>query len=371
MTEPITRHQDSERRGRIMSPADASPADSATGRVRPATWFAGGRRRPYDPARRTLAPVNDTGLPHVFERVHGDPSPDGHWVSMLPGFPDGSYGWAQVDAQLHDIPSPRLYVEYLGQGDSDKPRNYAYSTIERADLVEALWAAHDVTSTVAMSFDYSSLVVLELLARRLDRRAAGDPEGTRISGVLLVNGGLFADAHSHPWRTTPFTKTRLGGLAMAWNQNHPASFARLLRTSRMWSRGYRLSDEEIGDMYDVLARHDGVRFLHDGAGFVDEHKRNAARWDLARLTAALGNELTWDIAGSALDPFEPRQIPAARQRLDPTLVRIHDLPGGHLTTSEHPNLLADLIRALPQPRLARPRSGSPPHPISTEGNQRL
>ena len=26
--------------------------------------------------------------------------------------------------------------------------------------------------------------------------------------------------------------------------------------------------------------------------------------------------------------------------LDPALVRIHDLPGGHLTTSEHPDLLA-------------------------------
>jgi hypothetical protein len=34
-----------------------------------------------------------------------------------------------------------------------------------------------------------------------------------------------------------------------------------------------------------------------------------------------------------------------------------------------PNLLANLVRALPQPRLARPRSGSPPHPISAEGNQ--
>ena len=227
MTEPITGHQESERRGPIMSPAGAPPAHSPTARVRPAAWFAGGSRRPYDPARRTLDAVNDTGLPLVFERVHGDPSPDGHWVSMLPGFPDGSYGWAQVDARLHNTPSPRLYVEYLGQGDSDKPRNYAYSTIERANLVEALWAAHGVTSTVAVSFDYSSLVVLELLARRLDRRAAGDPEGTRISGVLLVNGGLFADAHSHPWRTTPFMKTRLGGLAIARNQNRPAPFARV------------------------------------------------------------------------------------------------------------------------------------------------
>ena len=261
-------------------------------------------------------------------------------------------------------PSPRLYAEYLGQGDFDKPRNYPYSTIERADLVEALWTAHDVISTVAVSFDYSSLVVMELLARRLDRRAAGDPEGTRISGVLLVNGGLFADSHSHPWRTTPFMKTRLGGLALARNQERPASAARVLRASRMWSRGYRVSDEEVGDMYDVLARHGGMRFLHDGAGFVDEHKRNAARWDLARLTAALGNELTWDIAGSALDPFESRQIRAARHRLDQALVRIHDLPGGHLTTTEHPNLLASLIRMLPQLR-----PDGPSHLVSPEGNQ--
>jgi hypothetical protein len=37
---------------------------------------------------------------------------------------------------------------------------------------------------------------------------------------------------------------------------------------------------------------------------------------------------------------------APHQRLDPALVRIHDLPDGHLTSSEHPDLLASLIRAL-------------------------
>jgi hypothetical protein len=103
MTEPITRHRGSERRGRIMS-----PAGPATGRVRPAAWFASGRRRPQDPARRTLPPHNRTGLPDVFERVHGDPSPDGHGTSMLPGFPDGSDGWARADARLRDVPGTRL-----------------------------------------------------------------------------------------------------------------------------------------------------------------------------------------------------------------------------------------------------------------------
>jgi len=112
-------------------------ADTTSGRVRPETWFAGGIRRPYDPTQRTLFADDRSGLPHVFERVHGHPAADGHWITMLPGFPDGSYGWAQVDARLPDDPGPRLYLEYLGQGDSDKPRDYAYSTVERADLVEA------------------------------------------------------------------------------------------------------------------------------------------------------------------------------------------------------------------------------------------
>lgn len=62
MTEPITPHQDSERDGRITTPADASPAHSATGRVRPATWFSGGRRRPYDPACRTCSNASTVTL---------------------------------------------------------------------------------------------------------------------------------------------------------------------------------------------------------------------------------------------------------------------------------------------------------------------
>src|SRR5437660_898727 len=34
---------------------------------------------------------------------------------------------------------PKLFVEYVGMGDSHKPKDYAYSTAERTDLVEAVW----------------------------------------------------------------------------------------------------------------------------------------------------------------------------------------------------------------------------------------
>ena len=119
------------------------------------------------------------------------------WLTMLPGFPDGSYGWSKVDSLLWDdrAKTPRLYVEYVGQGDSDKPnrKEYPYSTMERADLVEAQWAAHGVTKTVVATFDYSSLVLLELLQRQHERATKGIPSMTQIEHVLLINGGLFAD----------------------------------------------------------------------------------------------------------------------------------------------------------------------------------
>src|SRR6201999_2000798 len=175
-------------------------------RVTAAEWFAGGRRIPYDPgSARVLSGDEAAATPdaiRVFERVAGKPDADAIWLTLLPGFPDGSYGWAQVDAMLGDDLGPRLYVEPVGQGDSDKPRRYLYSTVERADLVEALWRHHGVRRTVVVTFDYTSLALLELLRRQL--------EAPTVVAAFVVNGGLFADAHTHPWLTTPLMHTPLG-----------------------------------------------------------------------------------------------------------------------------------------------------------------
>ena len=124
--------------------------------VTAAEWFAGGQRIPYDPeSARVLTEEEAAATPgglRVFERVvaaEQDADEDSVWLTILPGFPDGSYGWARVDRMLGDALGPRLYVEPVGQGDSDKPRDYRYSTVERADLVQALWRHHSVRRTVA------------------------------------------------------------------------------------------------------------------------------------------------------------------------------------------------------------------------------
>ena len=55
---------------------------------------------------------------------------------------------------------------------------------------------------------------------------------------------------------------------------------------------------------------------------------------------------TFHIVGSDGDPFERKQIVKARERLGEYELDIRVLPGGHLTTSEHPELLAEIIQEL-------------------------
>src|SRR5258708_15801739 len=167
-------------------------------------WFAAGERLGYDPKARVAVAVQGAPL-KIFLRREGDLAKA---VSFLPGYPDGSFGWAKVLPHLPNTAEmSKLFIEYVGMGDSDKPKYYAYSTAERTDLVEAIWRKLSVQSTMLVAFDFSSLVILELLRRRLERAERGEPVGgPDIRGIFIFNGGLFTDGHSHPWYTTPMLR---------------------------------------------------------------------------------------------------------------------------------------------------------------------
>jgi pimeloyl-ACP methyl ester carboxylesterase len=312
-------------------------------------WFAGGRRIPYDPeSARILTEEEAAATPgalRVFERVApaGDDA-DAVWLTLLPGFPDGSYGWAQVDRILGDGLVPRLYAEPVGQGDSDKPRHYRYSTVERADLVEALWRHHGVRRTVVVTFDYTSLALLELLRRQLELTRSGDTATPVIVAAFMINGGLFADAHTHPWLGTPLLRSPLGALAMRGWQRSQRPFDTGWQQARMYSRGYRPTPEELAELWSAIIRRDGAAFAHNAAGFVGEHRRNAQRWDLAAIARELGGTVALYVGGSDEDAYEHRQIPATGERVPEA--EVLTFPGGHLTTSEHPDLLAAAIREI-------------------------
>jgi pimeloyl-ACP methyl ester carboxylesterase len=307
--------------------------------VSAAEWFVGGQRIAYDPESARVVTEEEAaataGGLRVFERVAAaeqDDDEDTVWLTLLPGFPDGSYGWARVDRMLGDGLGPRLYVEPVGQGDSDKPRDYRYST------VEALWRHHGVRRTVVVAFDYTAMALLELLRRRLDRTVATPA----ITAALTVNGGLFADAHTHPWWTTQVLRTPLGALWMRAAQRSPRVFDATMLRARLYSRRYRPARAELAELRSVITRRDGAAFLHNAAGFVGEHRRLAQRWDLAAIARDLDGTVALYVGGSNEDAYEHRQFQATRERVPQA--EVLTFPGGHLTTSEHPDLLAAAIR---------------------------
>ena len=315
--------------------------------VTAAEWFAGGHRIPYDPkSARVLSEDEAAATPgalRVFERVTATgQDADAVWLTLLPGFPDGSYGWAQVDRLLSDDLGPRLYVEPVGQGDSDKPRRYLYSTVERADLVEALWRHHGVRRTVVVTFDYTSLALLELLRRQIERAGSAGTAAPVITAVFMMNGGLFADAQSHPWQGTPLLRSPLGALAMRGWQRSQRAFDTGWNQARLYSRSYHPGPAELAELRSAITRRDGAAFAHSAAGFVAEHRRHARRWDLAAIARELNGTVALYVGGSDEDAYEHKQIPATRERVPQA--EVLTFPGGHLTTSEHPDLLAAAIR---------------------------
>ncbi len=314
-------------------------------------WFALGSRVPYDPNAKKIAtpgqPMDASEAVYVWQRVDrdGPQEADAVWTTFLPGFPDGSFGWSEVDQQLNgNGPAPKLFVEYVGQGDSDKPAKYPYGSIERADLVEATWQAEGIRSTFVVTFDYSSLVALELLSRQQERLESGDELPFKIEGVLFINGGLFADAHSHPLMTTPILNSPLGGLITWVGQRSRFAAKQLLGRVALFSKEYHVSSDELDEIYDAIGRRDGFRFLSRGAGFRPEHQNHyAERWDLRRLFLALGESVAFHVVGSEGDPFEWKQVVKARERLGDQGLDVRMVPGGHLVTSEQPHQLARII----------------------------
>src|SRR5262249_6475978 len=155
--------------------------------------------------------------------------------------------------------------------------------------------------TVVVTFDYTSLALLELLRRQIERTTPGGTTGPVITAAFMVNGGLFADAHTHPWQGTPLLRSPLGALAMRGWQRSPRAFDSGLKQARMYSRSYRPSLQELAELWSAITRRDGAAFLHNAAGFVGEHRRHAQRWDLAAIARDLGGTVALYVGGSDED----------------------------------------------------------------------
>ncbi|MFF7183392.1 alpha/beta fold hydrolase [Streptomyces sp. NPDC008121] len=210
------------------------------------TWTAGGRR-------------HQIGTHFIFVRqdgpVHGRP------VTLLHGFPTSSHDWAAVVPALASAGLRVTTLDFLGFGESDKPRDRPYSVLSQASLVEEIWRVHGIGSTSLVAHDYGVSVGQELLAR--------DP--SRITRMVWLNGGLYPDLH-RPLPVQRLLHSPLGPLVAP------------LTTQRLFARSMRavlerpLHDDDMRDLWTSICRAGGHRAAPRLLRYIDERRQYAARW---------------------------------------------------------------------------------------------
>ena len=263
----------------------------------------------------------------VFVRTAGS----GPWLTLLHGFPTSSWDWAPLARSLE----PRFRVltfDFLGFGDSDKPRDHEYSIGEQADVTEALWRRLGIEETGLVGHDYGATVAQELLAR-----AEEGALDARLNGVVLLNAGLYVEL-ARPLLIQRLLAAPLVGRLLVHLVTERA-FSRSL--SSVFSDSHQPTAADLRQQWQLVRRRDGVAVTTKLLHYMRERRTNAARWEGALERTAVPRRLVWGMA----DPRSGAHIADhARQRI-PSLdvVALDDV--GHYPQLEAPQHLATAIEA--------------------------
>jgi pimeloyl-ACP methyl ester carboxylesterase len=185
---------------------------------------------------------------------------------VLHGFPTASWDWHYIWDDL----AARYHViapDFLGFGFSDKPRNYAYSMLDQADMVEELLRAKGIEAYFLLTHDIGDTVGQELLARQLER-------GTnQIRAVCLLNGGLFPETH----HALPIQKQLLG--RWGWLISRLVNEKRFKQSlTNVFGKNTQPSPADFDAYWQLMNRKQGQRNLHLLIRYIAERRQHRERW---------------------------------------------------------------------------------------------
>ena len=282
-------------------------------------WFSGGER----------VYINlPSGGFEIFCRIGGS----GPWLTFLHGFPTSSWDWAKV-VPVFESRFRFLCFDFLGFGDSDKPRDHPYSILEQSDLTEAVWRHFGVEETGVVAHDYGATVGLELMARHIEQAIS-----TRISKFVLLNSALYAHLGRPLLIQRVLGKPILGPLvARAMTER---AFARSF--SSVFSTRHPIPDSEVREHWQALARRgSSVPVSPRLVRYIAERKLHAARWEGALESRDPPKTFLWGMS----DPRSGAHVAEHIRRRMPT-APLKPLPEvGHYPQLEVPDLVAREISA--------------------------
>ena len=247
---------------------------------------------------------------------------------LIHGYPTASYDWVLVWPRL--AASYSLYaLDMLGFGMSAKPRGSDYPIALQADLCMALLDELRVTSPHVLAHDYGDTVAQELLAREREGRL-------RLASMAFLNGGLFPETH----RARPIQKLLampvLGPLLAS-----TMSYAKFEATMHSIAGDVPPATQELQDLWLLLERDRGRQALARLINYMEQRRRNRARWVGALVESQVPRRL---ICG-ALDPVSGRHLADRYRELvpDPDVVVLEGV--GHYPQLEAPDRVVDEYRA--------------------------
>ena len=274
------------------------------------SWFESGERVPVD--GHTL-----------FARVSGS----GPWLTFLHGFPTSSWDWARVVPSL-EARFSCLCLDFLGFGDSDKPRRHRYSIVEQADLTEALWRRYGAQETVLVGHDYGATVAQELLVRHDEGALAA-----RLAGAVLLNAAVYVEL-ARPLLVQRLLVNPLSGPVTARAVTERV-FARSFAS--IFSEAHPIGADDLREHWRVLARRGGTApIAHRLSQYMADRKLYAKRWEGALERTAVQLRFVWGMADQRSGAHVAERI---RERVpNATLVELADV--GHYPQLEVPTRVA-------------------------------
>ena len=198
-------------------------------------------------------------------------SGSGETLLLIHGFPTASWDWQQLWpalTQRYHVLAPDL----LGFGFSDKPRNYPYSILDQANMIEALLQHKNVERVKIISHDYGDTVAQELLARFNTRQSKGE-KGLEIKHLCLLNGGLFPEVH-RPLLVQKILMSPVGFIVgRLFNR------AKLGKNfKRIFGPNTQPTEAELDDFWTLVAGNGGRYVFHLLIRYMAERVQYRDRW---------------------------------------------------------------------------------------------
>lgn len=186
---------------------------------------------------------------------------------LLHGFPTSSHDYHKIWDKLAEKFSLAAF-DMIGYGFSAKPANFAYTTFNQVDILQALIGNLRIEKLHILAHDYGNTITQELSARAEEKRL-----NFEIKSICFLNGALFPETH----RPIPAQKILISPIGFLFGRLiTDAKFKKSLAS--IFGKNTQPTGAELNEFLEVFKYNNGRRIAHKLIRYMTERRANRERW---------------------------------------------------------------------------------------------